>query len=266
MFNLELCTVESRIPVKDKIIENISERGFHFFETEGITNNNNNFTIFQRFKATNIDTIANEEIISKINELVDMRIYSSLKAKGLEVIFIVYEKECKNFLCYQYNNLNLDEIFQTNDCKTLAIDFFTKYVSVKKHSKPIKVPQNFTCIDICLRKHDIAYPGNFDGLILSSDNIPKLLIEFSKVKYATLEVHRSNLGYGRFFDEDKNRWKIFLETANFLNIPNLVIWWDYNNDNNFMTGYIDHIENKDGIIINDVISNKELISLVNSLL
>jgi len=266
MSKLELCSIEKRIPIKDIIINSISKREFHFFETEGVTNKNNYFTIFQRFKIDYIDAFSNEETINQFMSLVDIKNYYSLNTRGFDVIFIAYQKDCQNFLCFEFNEYIFEKIYQTNCCEKLAKEFLTKYVLVRRNIKPMKVSSYFTCIDKCLRKHGIAYPGNFDGLIFSSTYIPKILVEFSKVNYTSLNNHKRNLEIGRYFAEDKNRWKIFLETANFLKIPNLVIWWDGNNSNNFMTGHIEHINNHNGIFMNEIISQNELISKIDSLL
>ena len=170
------------------------------------------------------------------------------------VFFIIYTEQCTRFLVYELSEGIIKDVLDCEDCKELSI-WLSRYVESRRQIKPLVQPEYFSCLDRCLRAKGVSYPGNFDDIIFSELNVPRVVLEFSRVKYNLLQKHRKNLlsqEIGeRFFREDRNRWSIILELSQALSIPNLIIWWQDGNSDKFMTGSVAHVDSKNGLEIDD---------------
>lgn len=261
-------TVEQTIPLKEKLRKDIEKKGYFLFESEGISKNESGeFSIFERIVLHEKANLPLNQIENEIQKLMNTKIpyYKFLKEeKNFNVFFIVYSNDCSFFWIFTLENNSIKFIKSFDDFRALAA-WLELYTPKKEFNKPFGKPY-LKCIDKGLREYGVPYPGNFDGLIFERNSLrPKLLLEFSKVNYTTLEKHKINLQGtlgDKFFREDKNRWSIFLKFTEVLNAPNRIVWW-YTKREEYMLGEVNHTKSKDGVaILTGAIYYDELIDYI----
>lgn len=217
------------------------------------------FSLFQRLVGDGALLKANVvDVRGAVESSLDLQPYTLFGWIGLEVFFIVYEANCERFLVFGLNDDQLTVVLDTTKCGELA-RWLSEYVPPRPKPKPFVKEAYARCIDVCLRENSVPYPGNFDGIIFSDERTPAAVVEFSRVEYASLAKHMKNLHSSRlgekFFREDKNRWQIVLDVSKFLSVPNVIIWWDANDDSAFLKGSVEHVRSKEGIVTDGKVVN-----------
>jgi len=94
------------------------------------------------------------------------------------VFFIIYTEQCTRFLVYELSEGIIKDVLDCEDCKELSI-WLSRYVESRRQIKPLVQPEYFSCLDRCLRAKGVSYPGNFDDIIFSELNVPRIVLEFS---------------------------------------------------------------------------------------
>ena len=271
---LEEDSVEPPIDVKEKIKSDINENNCIIFESEGISKNEEGkFSIFQRFILKNgVENIKTNFMAMSIKKKLGKKIdvFDFLKRKGFNVFFIVFTSNCSYFWIFTVENKNITLLDIFNSCDELS-SWLSEYVPKRDKIKPFRKILYLRCIDKCLRDMGVPYPGNFDGIIFCFNGSlrPTLLLEFSKVKYTSLEEHKRNLKGklgDKFFREDRNRWSILFEVSKILNISNRIIWWSTKREE-YMIGTIRHVTSKEGIqVLSGTIDYNSLIEEIRKLI
>ena len=243
-------SIERTVPVREQLKRELDADGMSLFETEGISHKKGQFSVFQRFLWQDDVPSDHNRVRLMVREAVDLAKYGIFEWLDFNVFFIVYTERCGQFLVYGLSEGIIEDVLDSKDCKELAA-WLSQYAGKRQRMKPLVKPEYFTCLDHCLRENGVPYPGNFDGIIFSETNVPQVVLEFSRVKYDSLQKHRKNLLSDRMgqrlFTEDKNRWRIILELSQELSISNLIIWWQDGNSDKFMTGSVAHVDSKSGL-------------------
>lgn len=273
-------SVEQPIPIKEKLVNGFKKIGLLFYECEGLAENKNpqlkdvKFALFERFEYSidnnNMRKELGEEVIKKgykvlLQERPEIKkVYSYLFPRKIAIFWIFYEGDCKNFHIYRIlmskknSILCYKHILSTSSCKELSCWLYG--ITQKEIHKDFYKESYLKCIDKCLRYYRVPYPGNLDGLVISEDSDKTLILEFSKVKYTTLEEHRKR--YKRYFKEDINRWRVLFDFGRLLKTKVKIIWWEPGSENKFMLGELSNIDSPEGLRVIGIFDYKNLFNIL----
>lgn len=232
---LKYSTVEEEIPIKSILKEGLVRAGLVLYECEGIAKTmNGGLTIFERVEILDPNQVSNKSLLKDACKLISQRNsmdvklwYSFLSGKNGGIYLLLHDSSCQHFIVSEYETKSgeFKKIKETNCCKDLS-DFLYG-ITHKNVRKKFIYNTKMKCIDKCLRDNGVPHPGNLDGIVLEQTHekiTPKLILEFSKVNYASFEKHRS-IYEEKYLAEDANRWEILSYVSKVLDVPAGIIWW-----------------------------------------
>ncbi len=211
--------------IENWFVDKLKQNGIKIYSFEGYSIQNEKVTaLFERRESlTHPKEIKIEDVERELRlEMEEWRIkYKFSEILKVPFYFVIWKENIDEFLVLQIlnENLKMKEIFLFKNCKSFS-EWLSKLKGIQVKKEFVE-GKRLSSIDICLRKCDVPWPGNLDGLLFNDSEELLAVFEFSRTRKTSVEKHDIR----KYFKKDYNRWAVFEILRKSLNVPAYVVLW-----------------------------------------